>query len=570
MKGRLFMKFQDYPYVRPNLEDLKKQYDDAIKTLKVADSVEDQITAIKKINKARGTFQTMRDLCYVRATIDTTDSYYEGEQNFFDQNSPIATGYDNELSIALVNSKFKDDLIKSFGKQWFALIEASLKTFKPEIVEDLQEENKLISDHKKLSASAKIEFDGKINNLSQMGPYQVSLDRETRKAAETAVMNFFEENESKYDEIYDKLVKLRTTIAKKLGYDNFIEVGYARLGRTDYDADMVANYRKQVEKDLVPVAKDIIDKKSVRLGIENPKSYDLNIDFKSGNPKPQGDRDYLVNKAQEMYTEMSKETAEFFNFMVEHNLLDLEAKQGKAGGGYCTYFNDYKSPFIFSNFNGTSGDVDVLTHEAGHAFQVYSSRDIEVPEYLFPTLEACEIHSMSMEFFAWPWMELFFGEDAEKYKYHHLSGSITFIPYGVCVDHFQHEVYSNPDMTPDMRKEVWRKLEKRYLPYKVYDNDFLEKGTFWFRQSHIFQVPFYYIDYTLAQVCAQQYWVKNQENHQTAWESYYKLCKVGGSKSFLDLLKVAELNNPFVDGTINEVAVKLQEFLDNFDQSKLV
>jgi M3 family oligoendopeptidase len=276
-----------------------------------------------------------------------------------------------------------------------------------------------------------------------------------------------------------------------------------------------------------------------------------------------------VEQARKMYSELSMETKEFFEFMIEHELLDLEAKEGKAGGGFCTYISDYKSPFIFSNFNGTSGDVDVLTNEAGHAFQVYSSRDFEIPEYMFPTLEACEIHSMSMEFFAWPWMELFFKDDADKYRYHHLAGTITFIPYGVLVDHFQTEVYENPDITLDERKALWRKLEKMYLPHKVYENEFLEKGTFWFRQSHIFSTAFYYIDYTLAQVCAQQYWVRNNINHEEAWESYYNLCKQGGSKSFLELVEYAGLDNPFVDGTVKRVAKHLVEYLENFDQSKL-
>lgn len=359
-------------------------------------------------------------------------------------------------------------------------------------------------------------------------------------------------------------------MAKKLGFENYVPMGYLRLGRTDYDAKMVAGYRKQVLEDLVPVAQAIIEAKAKRLGIESMKSYDLGIDFASGNPKPIGDREYLVASALKMYSELSKETGEFFRYMTEHELMDLEAKKGKAGGGFCTYIPNYKSPFIFSNFNGTSADVDVLTHEAGHAFQVYCNRDQKIPEYVWPTLEACEIHSMSMEFFAWPWMKLFFGDDAERYRYHHLSGTITFIPYGVLVDHFQTEIYENPDLTPQERKAVWRRLEKLYMPYKVYENEFFDQGNYWLRQSHIFSTAFYYIDYTLAQVCAQQYLIKDRENHEKAWESYLTLCKAGGSKSFLGLLSLAGLDNPFVQGTVKKVAEKLSEILASFDQSKLV
>lgn len=564
------MKFKDYEYARPDLKQIEVEFKNATEVIKNSTDIIEVSKTIDAINKTRNTYDTMATLCSIRNSLDTNDLFYEEEQSFFDQNSPVYASFASALSKALVNSSIRSELEKKYGKQWFNLMEADLKVFAPEIIEDLQEENRLKTEHRKLSASAKIEFDGKINNLSQMGPYNVSLNRDIRKAAEEKVMEFFAANEAKYDEIYDKLVKVRTTMARKLGYKNYVDYGYLRLGRTDYDSKMVANYRKQVLEDLVPVASLIYQDKAKRLGIKDLMSYDLGVDFKNGNPKPIGDKDHLVKQATTMYSELSKETKEFFNFMVEHDLLDLVAKAGKEGGGYCTYISNYRSPFIFSNFNGTSGDVDVLTHEAGHAFQVFSSRDYEIPEYLFPTMEACEIHSMSMEFFAWPWMELFFGDDADRYRYHHLAGTITFIPYGVLVDHFQTEIYENPDMTPDMRKAKWRELEKMYLPHKVYENEFLEKGTYWYRQSHIYQTAFYYIDYTLAQVCAQQYWVKNNVSHEKAWESYYKLCKQGGSKSFLELVKVAELDNPFVDGTVKRVASHLVDYLKNFDQSKLV
>lgn len=564
------MKFNEYKYERPNFEKIESEYKKAIEVINNSDNVEEVVKVIDEINKIRNTYSTMRSLCMIRIQTNTTDEFYEKEQSFFDENSPHYGKFEFELANALLNSKVRKDLETKYGAQWFRLMEANQKVFSPEIIEDLQEENKLRSEYRKLTASAKIEFDGKTNNLSQMGPYLVHVDREVRKNAETKVMEFFAENEEKYDEIYDKLVKVRTSMARKLGFKNYVDFGYLRLGRTDYDSKMVANYRKQVLEDLVPVVSKIYEDKAKRLGIEDLRSYDLNVDFKDGDPKPIGDREYLVNQAQKMYSELSEETKEFFNFMIEHDLLELDSKQGKSGGGFCTYIPDYKSPFIFANFNGTSHDVDVLTHEAGHAFQVYSSRDFEIPEYYFPTYEACEIHSMSMEFFAWPWFELFFGKDAERYRYKHLASSITFIPYGVLVDHFQTEVYENPDMTPAERKAKWRELEKLYLPFKVYDNEFLEKGTYWFRQSHIFTTAFYYIDYTLAQVCAHQYWIRNREDSKKAWESYHNLCKQGGSKSFLELVEFSGLDNPFVDGTIKKISKHLFEFLDNFDQSKLM
>lgn len=564
------MKFKDYAYQRPDLEAIGKEFEKTIDVLRNAASAAEQIAALERINAVRRNYDTMATLCRIRSSIDTTDKFYEQEQDFLDENDPLYMNFEFQLEAEVMKSKFRSELEEKFGRQIFNLIEAKQKSFSPEIIDDLKEENKLDSEYRKLTASAKIEFDGKINNLSQMGPYAINPDRAVRKAAEAAVAGFFAENEAKFDDIYDRMVKVRTRIAHKLGFKNYIELGYARLYRTDYGEKEVAAFRQQVLRDLVPLCAEIVRAKMARLAITDPKSYDLGIDFKSGNPKPQGTLKDLVDSARKMYHEISPETGEFFDFMYERELFDLEAKAGKRGGGYCTYIFDYQSPFIFSNFNGTSADVDVLTHEVGHAFQVYTSRGFAVPEYIWPTYEACEIHSMSMEFFAWPWMELFFGTDADRYRYHHLTGTVTFIPYGVLIDEFQHEVYRNPEMTPDERKKVFRKLEKKYLPYKVYENEFFDKGTYWFRQSHVFSVPFYYIDYTLAQICAHQFWIADRKDHAEAWRRYHKLCTLGGSKSFLELVKAAGLANPFDQGTLAPVVAAIKTYLDDFDQSKLV
>lgn len=560
------MKFTEFKYERPNISEIEKKYKEVIGIILGDSSLDEVIEAVNEINKVRSTFDTMASLASVRHSIDTTDEFYDKESEFFDEQGPIYASFENELAKAFVECKYQKELEKKYGKHLFNIIKVQLETFDPIIIEDMQAENKLVSKYEKLIASAKINYEGNVYNTSQMAPFLTSTDREVRKSAETALWTFFKENSDEFDNIYDELVKVRDRMAKKLGYKNYIELGYKRLGRTDYDANDVANYRKQICEELVPLASKIVEKQAERIGIKDIKNYDLNLEFLSGNPKPIGDVNYKINTAKKMYNEMSKETGEFINFMVDSELMDLEAKPGKMSGGYCTAFKDYKAPFVFSNFNGTSGDVDVLTHEMGHAFQVYSSRNIEVPEYLWPTLEACEIHSMSMEFFAYPWIEEFFKEDTAKYLYSHLTGTITFIPYGACVDEFQHEVYANPEMTPKMRKELWSRLEKKYTPYKVYENEFLKEGNLWIRQGHIFSTAFYYIDYTLAQVCAQQFWVKNQENHETAWNDYYNLCKAGGSEPFTKLLEIANLKNPFTEGTIKYVVSRMEKWIEENDR----
>ena len=564
------MKFNEYKYEHLDLEKIKKIFSELIESFEKAENVEGQITAFDKIIKLRNHIETMQTLVSVRHSIDTNDEFYDKENEYMDEISPILFGFTNDFYKALVNSKFKDELIQKYGKFLFDLAENTLKTFSPEIIPDAQEENRLSSKYSKLIASAKIDFDGKELNLSQMVPYTQSKDRNVRIKAAKKVAQFFSENQDEFDNIYDSLVKVRTRMAQKMGYKNFVEFGYKQLSRLEYDAKMVEGYRKQVLENIVPLHTELRERQGKRLGVDKLKFYDEAIKFNSGNADPHGSPEWILNNGKTMYKELSKETDEFFTFMTENNLLDLLSKKGKMSGGYCTYIPEHKAPFIFANFNGTSHDIDVLTHEAGHAFQVYQSRGFEVPEYLWPSYEACEIHSMSMEFLTWPWMDLFFENDTDKYKFIHLSEALLFIPYGVTVDEFQHWVYENPEATPKERREKWIEIEKKYLPTRDYGEiEELKNGIFWFRQGHIFSSPFYYIDYTLAQVCAFQFWIKSRENREKAWKDYLNLCKLGGSKPFFELMKSANLKNPFEEGTLAFVIPKIKEYLDNVDDMNL-
>ena len=564
------MKFNEYEYEHLDLEKIKAEFSRLIESFKKAKNMKGQVVAFDEIIKLRNHIETMQTLVSIRHSIDTNDEFYDKENEYMDEISPILFGFTNDFYKTLVNSKFKDELVEKYGKFLFDLAENTLKTFSPEIIPDAQEENRLSSKYSKLIASAKIDFDGKELNLSQMVPYTQSKDRNVRIEAAKKVAQFFAENQDEFDNIYDSLVKVRTRMAQKMGYKNFVEFGYKQLSRLEYDAKMVEGYRKQVLENIVPLHTELRERQGKRLGVEKLKFYDEAIKFYSGNADPHGSPEWILNNGKTMYKELSKETNEFFTFMTENNLLDLLSKKGKMSGGYCTYIPEHKAPFIFANFNGTSHDIDVLTHEAGHAFQVYQSRGFEVPEYLWPSYEACEIHSMSMEFLTWPWMNLFFENDTDKYKFIHLSEALLFIPYGVTVDEFQHWVYENPEVTPKERREKWLEIEKKYLPTRDYGEvEELKNGIFWFRQGHIFSSPFYYIDYTLAQVCAFQFWIKSRENREKAWQDYLNLCKLGGSKPFFELMKSANLKNPFEEGTLAFVIPKIKEYLDNVDDMNL-
>ena len=546
------MKFNDFKYERPNYEQFKNEFGALVYKFEAATNAEEQLEIVNKINAMRSHIETMATLSSIRHSIDTRDEFYDSEQTYWDEQGPLYEEATSAFYHAIVKSPFRAELEEKLSKQFFTIAEFNLRSFSPEIIADLQEENKLSSLYTKLLASAKIPFDGEERTLPGMGKYLLSEDRQVREEASVAKYHFFEENEAEIDRIYDELVKVRTRIAKKLGFNNFVELGYTRMMRSDYNPEMVKNFRKQV------------------LDYGELRYFDEKFEFKTGNATPKGSPEWILENGVKMYHELSPQTKEFFDFMVESELLDLVNKPGKAGGGYCTYIHEYKAPFIFSNFNGTAGDIDVLTHEAGHAFQVYSSRWIETPELNFPTYESCEIHSMSMEFFTWPWMELFFKEDTDKYKFTHLGSAIKFIPYGIVVDAFQHFVYENPEATPAERKAAWRNLEKQYLPHKNYEGcDFLERGGWWFQQAHIFNSPFYYIDYTLAQICALQFWKRMHDNREDAWNDYVRLCEVGGTKSFLGLVSYANLKSPFEDGCVSSIISDIKAWLDSVEDQKL-
>lgn len=563
------MKFTQIPYQRPDIGALSKRMNELITEFKAGDE-QKQMTALDEINKLRNHFETMYSFASIRYTQDTSNKQNQEEQDFFDNNEPAYTGLVTEYYKALVNSKYRKQLEAKFGQQLFHIAEMKLKTFSPEVEADLVLENQLSSEYTKLIASAHIQFDGKELSLSELSPYLTSHDRDTRKNSNIAKYKFFTEKTADLDRIYDGLVKQRTKIARKLGFKTFTELAYMRLMRHDYNAEMVKNYREQIRKYIVPLVTELKAKQAKRLGLDKLKYYDEALLFKTGNARPKGGEEWMLDKAKKMYDELSPRTSEFFDYMMDNELMDLVSRKNKAAGGYCTFLNDYKSPFIFANFNGTMHDVTVLTHEAGHAFQGYSSRNYSVPEYYFPTYEACEIHSMSMEFLTWPWMKLFFEESTDKFLFEHLCGAIQFLPYGVTVDEFQHWVYDNPDATPEERKKQWRNIEMKYLPHRDYeDNTFLQGGGFWQQQGHIFQSPFYYIDYTLAQVCALQFWKRANEDRKQALKDYEELCNAGGSQSFLELVKLAKLTSPFKDGCLEGVTAEASKWIHSINDASL-
>lgn len=555
------MKFKDMEYNRPDVELVMGKIDNIKDEIEKSKSSEEQFEKILEFDKFNIDIETDVEIAQIRHSINTKDDFYSKENDFFDENLPLIEARNNEVYEKIVKSQYREELEKKVGKHYFDLLECGL-VINEKAIPFMQKENELISKYEKLIANSKINLNGNVYTITQMTPFLESKNRLERKEALDALYGFFDEKEAEIDAIYDEMVKVRHEMAVALGYKNYVDLRYRILKRTDYNSSDVKKYREKVRNVITPLAVKLRKEQAKRIGVEDFKFYDRPHKFADGNSKPHGDSEFIIKNAQKMYRELSEETGEFFDFMVENELMDLLAKPGKRAGGYCTSLSKYGAPFIFSNFNGTNGDIDVITHEAGHAFQIYMSQGKVLSQYLWPTYEACEIHSMSMEFLTWPWMDLFFEEEADKFRYSALFNAITFIPYGVTIDHFQEFVYENPEATPEERKTKYRELELMYQPDLDYENEFLNKGTYWYKQGHVFASPFYYIDYTLAQVCAFQFLIRSLENKDKALEDYMKICKIGGELPFFKIMESGNLENPMTTDIMEKSVNKLEEILN--------
>ena len=566
------MKFREMPYERPDLEALKTKYAEFTERLKAAADYSEAKAVFLEMETFDKHVNTLANICSIRHSIDPRDKFYDEEEQFWNAAGPELQEYEQRWTAALLASPFRADFVRDFGEVMFLNAEIALKTFSPEIIPELQKENELVQAYEKLLASAQIPFEDGVYTLSQLTPFKTDADDARRLAAWKAEGQWYKDNQAELDRLYDSLTHLRDTMGKKLGYGGYTPLGYYRMHRNCYGKEDVEKFRAAVRQYLVPLADEIYRQQAKRLGGPYPLSYaDAALDFRSGNPRPQGSADDILAQGRKFYTELSPETGEFFNKMLDMELMDVLSTEGKASGGYCTDLADYGMPFIFANFNGTQGDVEVVTHEAGHAFAAYLNRDRVPYENIWPTMEACEVHSMSMEFFAEPWAEGFFGPDTKKFLFSHLAGAITFIPYGTLVDHYQHAVFEKPDMTPAERHAEWKRLQGVYMPWIRLDGDipFYGEGEAWQRQHHIYSMPFYYIDYCLAQTVALQFWARIRDDMPDAWAHYMAYARLGGSLTFTELLQNAGLDSPFDGDCLRGVCEKASRWLEECDLSDI-
>ncbi len=550
----MMQKFSELPYQRPDIAAAVEQYKAYKDALCGAQTYAQAQEAFQKVEALETELATAESLASIRNTMDTTDPYYDGEVAYFNENLPNLIPVAKAFTEAIVQGPFRADFEREYGAHFIALLENSLQVQDERIIGDLVRESSLCVAYSKAAAACQTEFRGETCNFYGLLKHMESTDRAERREAFEKWAALYAGAAEELDHIYDELVAVRAGMAKKLGFKSYTDLAYRNRQRLDYTPAHVEKFREQVRTVITPAVNRMFEAQAKRLGLEKLRYYDESLVFPDGNASPSGSKDEMLRAAAEMYGALSPETREFFNFMTRYELFDLETRPGKHLGGYCTSLPAYKAPFIFSNFNGTSADVDVLTHEAGHAFQCYlGERLIPISALQNSTSEINEIHSMAMEFFTHPWMEKFFGVHANEYRYAHLCGALSVIPYMACVDEFQHRVYAQPGMTAEERRVLWRKLERTYMPWRDYDgNAFLEGGGFWMQKQHIFLYPFYYIDYALAQICAFSLYDEMKRDRESAWARYLSLCKAGGTKGYFDLLRDAGIPIPFEEGAVEK------------------
>ena len=559
------MKFADISYTRADFDAAARFYASAAERLSAAGSFEEAEAVFLEVEDFSAKFDTALTVANIRHDIDTRDEFYDAEVAYIDEHAPELEEYVQRWQDALLKTPYRAAFEEKYNRVMFLNAEIDARTFSPEIVPELQRENALTTEYSKLLAGAQIPFEGGVYTLSQLTPIKQDADASRRAAAWAAEDAWYAEHAESLDAIYAELVTLRDKMGRKLGHDGYIPLGYDRMQRNCYDKADVERFRAAVVDYIVPIAYSVYETVAKRLGKSLPMGYaDCAMWFTDGNARPVGTPEDILEAGRSFYHELSGETAEFIDHMLENGMMDVLSRPGKAGGGYCTTLTAYKTPYIFANFNGTSGDVEVITHEAGHAFASWTSRGIVPAESSSPSLEGCEVHSMSMEFFAEPWAERFFGADADKFRWQHLADAVTFIPYGTLVDHFQHECYEHPEYTPEQRNAAWSRLAAVYMPWLKPEKSlgFYSSGRAWQRQRHIYISPFYYIDYCLAQTVSLEFWAMIKRDKAAAWEKYMAYTRLGGTLTFRELLDRAGLGSPFEPETLKAVAEAAKAWLD--------
>jgi len=476
---------------------------------------------------------------------------------------PAADRGNAELLHAVLGSKHKQAIAERYGAHLLEVFEVMQEPLAPVNIDLRVKVGDLSMQYDKIVSQGEVTVGGEVMTLSRTRNLQSSQDRAVRKEAFEAYRNWFLDHRAEIASLYDQMVHVRDEMGRNLGHKNFIPLGYKSMGRTDYGIEEAKKFRENIRKYVVPVQTCLYQARAKRLGLDALKPWDTTFDPAFTLPSGIAPVETQIEKAQRIFDKLSPSLAKHFMRMRDEGLIDLENRKGKRAGAYCTSFPDEGRVAILCNSTGDSEDVATLTHEMGHAFQGWESQPIEAIELQWPTSDACEVHSMGMEYLSMRYMTEFFNTELdEKFSRNRWRDGVEIICYIAIVDEFQHWVYENPNASLDERDAAWNKIWDIYKPGIDWTGCEQYKAARWYSQGHIFGMPFYYIDYAIAETGAMQIALMDAIDHDKTVETYIKLCRIGGTMSVLNIFKAVGMRSPFDESLMKELmdhATKLLE-----------
>jgi M3 family oligoendopeptidase len=561
--NQYFQDFQD----RLELSSVEKWLGNILDRISNSKTEIDWEVSVLHWNEIKSHIETHLEKASLAFNRNTLDAVAEAEEKRLrDEIEPSYKKLNAQIREKILNASHRSELEKKFGSKYFIELQIQQDAYAPTNVELETKINDILTDYTKLTGSAEFEVQGQKYPLAHYKKFASASDPKIRRESLQSYSGWFLSNREQLDEIYDQCISLRTQMGKELGHPNYIPLAYQKLRRTDYGPTEVAQFRKQIKEVVVPLAKKIRERQARSLKTSGVSIWDSDFFPEWQVKKLKVEIPEQVPTALKVFNSLSSRLGDHFQKMIDHELMDVPARTGKAPGAFCTDFSDYRVPFIFLNSVGEASDVTTILHESGHAFQAWESRNIDLLELRSPTLEACEVHSMAMEFLAHPFYEEFFPkEDADNFRKYHLAESILLLIYIAVVDEFQHRVYSGNAKGPEGRAKAWDELEKEYLPGIDYADLAAWRPIRWIRQLHIFKYPFYYVDYAIALTGALQLWVQSIQDKEKALENYLKLCSLGGTVSLRQFFKEGDLRLPFEEGVLKELmgeVLKIESILD--------
>lgn len=454
---------------------------------------------------------------------------------------------------------------------------SSVEIFRDKNVPIETELEKLSQQYQQIIGAMTVEFEGREQTLPQMGRYQEFNDRSVREAAWRVVADRRLKDAQKLDEIYDKMVGMRDQVARNADLESYIAFAFKEKKRFDYTPDDCRTFHKAVEQAIVPFLRRLDAKRKEQLKVEALRPWDLAVDPKGNAPlKPFTDGSDLVAKSRRCFERLDNRLAKMFETLGDGAntqgaaggaQLDLDSRKGKAPGGYQSMRDFTRAPFIFMNAAGLHRDVETMVHEAGHAFHSMLCLNDPLLHYRHSPIEFAEVASMSMELLTmphWGGKDGFYPDEADlaRAQRRQIEGSVGMIPWIATIDAFQHWVYGNPKHTREQRREAWLDLDRRFGHALSWDGLEEHRATTWHRQLHLYTVPFYYVEYGIAQLGSLQLWLRAlEEGEKTAVESYMKALSLGGSRPLPELFAAAGIKFDFGPDTIKRLVDRVEGVL---------